>query len=391
MRYLKNNLTTIFRIAASTAITAILAVAFSTHSTDHNLGNPSYGNTMSTGYWITDSPYQASGLVFSINPIVALTTTQEGADSDSNLTQLRTELTQLKKQKPKNAAEFRELQLAIQSIATRAMNIINNPQSVEFLDFERDWLASSVHLAPGTANAPASSQTDQQHSLSEIMDRWSDYVSRRQVLDLSDLRLMSQMGKTFEEKCDSDTAAKSYEVFLQTLTKGLDNNTDVGVRIKGDAKGSYQQLQAIFAGTIRRLRLVGSAMELSGKTFQGQEFNLSEYQGKVVLVDFWATWCGPCVAEYPQIRSLWEKYHDQGFEVVGVSMDSDRESLATYLREKEVPWIVLNDAAHEGKHPSTEHYSIQTVPAMFLIGRDGKVITTKVEVAKLEKLLQEAL
>lgn len=391
MRYLKNNLTTIFRIAASTAITAMLAVAFSTHSTDHNLGNPSYGNTMSTGYWITDSPYQASGLVFSINPIVTLTTTQEGADSDSKLTQLRTELTQLKKQKPKNAAEFRELQLAIQSITTRAMNIINNPQSAEFLNFERDWLASSVHLVPGTANAPASSQTDQRHSLSEIMDRWSDYVSRRQVLDLSDLRLMSQMGKTLEEKCDSDTAAKSYEVFLQTLTKGLDNNTDVGVRIKGDAKGSYQQLQTIFAGTIRRLRLVGSAMELSGKTFQGQEFNLSEYQGKVVLVDFWATWCGPCVAEYPQIRSLWEKYHDQGFEVVGVSMDSDRESLATYLREKEVPWIVLNDAAHEGKHPSTEHYSIQTVPAMFLIGRDGKVITTKVEVAKLEKLLQEAL
>lgn len=391
MRYLKNKHSTIFRIAAPTAITAILVGVFSTHSTDHNPGNPSYGNTMSTGYRKMDSYHHASRLVFSINSVVSLTTTQEGADSDSNLTQLRTELTQLKRQKPKNAEEFREIQLAIQSLATRAMKIINNQQSFEYLNFERDWLASSVYLAPGNANEALPPLADQQHSPVEIMDRWSDYISRREVLDLVDLRLINQIGKTFEEKWDSDTAAKSYEIFFQTFTKALDNNTDVGVRIKGDAKGSYQQLQTIFAGTIRRLRLVGSAMELSGKTFQGQEFNLSEFQGKVVLVDFWATWCGPCVAEYPQIRSLWGKYHDQGFEVVGVSMDSDRESLATYLREKEVPWIVLNDAAHEGKHPSTEHYSIQTVPAMFLIGRDGKVITTKVEVAKLEKLLQEAL
>ena len=72
-------------------------------------------------------------------------------------------------------------------------------------------------------------------------------------------------------------------------------------------------------------------------------------------------------------------------------MDADRESLAKYIQEKAVPWIVLNDEKQEGKHPSTEYYSIQTVPAMFLIGRDGKVISTQIEVPKLEPILQNAL
>lgn len=391
MRYPKNTHTSIIRVVAITAITAILAIALPTHSTDHNPSNPSYGNTMSTGYRAFRSIQLAVGPTFSTNPAVFLTATQSGSDSDVNLIRLHAELARLKKQKPKNAAEFRELQLAIQAHASRAMKNLNDPQSDDHLSFERDWLASSAHLVPTRASDRMPPSTAEQISQPQIMERWRDYASRREVLDLVDLRLMSQLGKTFEERCDPESAAKCYEVFLLTFTDAMKNNTDVGVRIKGDVKGSYQQLQTIFAGNVRRLRLVGSSMELTGKTFDGEEFNLVNYQGKVVLIDFWATWCGPCVAEYPQIRSLWEKYHAQGFEVVGVSMDADRESLAKYLREKEVPWIVLNDEADGGKHPSTEHYSIQTVPAMFLVGRDGKVITTKVEVAKLDELLKEAL
>jgi hypothetical protein len=72
-------------------------------------------------------------------------------------------------------------------------------------------------------------------------------------------------------------------------------------------------------------------------------------------------------------------------------MDADRNSLSAYISEKDVPWIILNDAENGGKHPSTEFYNIQTVPSMFLIGRDGNVIATTVEVPKLEQMLQLAL
>lgn len=357
------------------------------------LGNtyPSYGNTMSMG--LSEFSQAEDVLHSSVRSTVRghYISCQTPSVPQEELTTLSAELTQLKKDRPKNSSDFQKQQLAIQRIAAQAMKIISERQSEPYLQFERDWLLSSALLI--NKSYPRNEPTPQNEILSveEILKNWSDYAQRRQMLDLSDLRLMSMMAKNFEANCEASTAARSYELFLNTIVGTKSNNTRAGIQIKGDSEGSYKQLEVIFAGAIRRLKLVGTPMTLEGKTFEGMDFNLESYHGKVVLVDYWATWCGPCVAEYPQIRDLWEKYHETGFEVVGVSMDADRESLAKYIQEKAVPWVVLNDEKQEGKHPSTEYYSIQTVPAMFLIGRDGKVISTQIEVPKLEPLLQNAL
>jgi thiol-disulfide isomerase/thioredoxin len=81
----------------------------------------------------------------------------------------------------------------------------------------------------------------------------------------------------------------------------------------------------------------GQEIEIAGPTVQGPPFDLRQLRGKVVLVDFWATWCGPCVAELPHVREVYDRYHDKGFEVVGVSLDTSRDKLAEYIKEKQVP------------------------------------------------------
>lgn len=306
------------------------------------------------------------------------------------LEQLMVELRQVKKQRPKTVSEFRAQHLAIRSIAAAALHKIVDSSSDNYLEIERDWILSSTLLVTPVSDSSQIKSSEDAISVDAVLESWRKYVERRRTLDLADLRLISQMAKHIEATCSSSESIRCYEFLLNKIT-GAANNTDVGVRIKGDLEGSYKQLEIIFAGAVRRLQLIGAPLKLSGRTFDGQDFQIESYRGKVVLVDYWATWCGPCVAEYPQIRELWEKYNAAGFEVVGVSMDDDRSSLAKYIKEKSVPWVILNDEEQGGKHPSTEYYNIQTVPAMFLIGRDGNVITTKVEVSKLEALLREAL
>jgi thiol-disulfide isomerase/thioredoxin len=144
-----------------------------------------------------------------------------------------------------------------------------------------------------------------------------------------------------------------------------------------------------FAGTLRRLSLPGHPMVIKGTLLNGQPFDQKALAGKVVLVDFWATWCGPCVAEIPNVLEQYEKYHDKGFEVVGISLDEDREALEKFVGEKKIPWPILFEKSEgEGwRHPLSTYYGISGIPTVILIGRDGNVITLDARGEKLGEQL----
>jgi thiol-disulfide isomerase/thioredoxin len=133
--------------------------------------------------------------------------------------------------------------------------------------------------------------------------------------------------------------------------------------------------------------LVGQTLELTGTTLEGDAFDWSAYRGKVVLVDFWATWCGPCVAELPNLKAAYEKYHARGFEVVGISLDQDVETLRAFVEKQRIPWTNLFD---EG-HPMAKKYKITAIPTALLVDKDGKVVTHRTRGAALEQELARLL
>ena len=158
------------------------------------------------------------------------------------------------------------------------------------------------------------------------------------------------------------------------------------------AKSSNEQIQKMgesFAGTLRRLSLPGNPMEISGTLMNGKPFDQKTLAGKVVLVDFWATWCGPCVAEIPNVLEQYEKYHKDGFEVVGISLDQEREALEKFVAEQKLPWpILFEEPKGDGwQHPLATFYGISGIPTVVLIGRDGKVITLDARGEKLGERL----
>lgn len=150
-----------------------------------------------------------------------------------------------------------------------------------------------------------------------------------------------------------------------------------------------------FEAIARRMRLPGHFMSLEGKLLTGGELDWESYRGKVVLVDFWATWCGPCIAELPNVKENYKKYHDKGFDVVGISLDQARDKLDKFVEKEELPWKQLYDeVVQKGEgwnHPMARFYGINAIPAAILLDKDGKVVSMAARGEELPKLLEKLL
>jgi len=135
---------------------------------------------------------------------------------------------------------------------------------------------------------------------------------------------------------------------------------------------------------------VGDTLEIAFTSMKGEEINLAKMKGQVVLVDFWATWCGPCIAELPNLKATYEAYHDKGFEVIGISLDEEKEALEAFVKERELPWP--QDFTGDGwSTPLAQKYGINSIPATFLIGKEGKVVATDLRGPALEEAVVKAL
>jgi len=137
----------------------------------------------------------------------------------------------------------------------------------------------------------------------------------------------------------------------------------------------------------RKLAIGSPAPDITGPDPDGKEHSLSDYRGKVVLIDFWAGWCGPCRKENPNLVRLYAEYKDKGFEIFGVSLDRTRESWVNAIKADGLTWPQVSDLKYWQSELSKE-YKVSSIPHTVLIDQEGRIIAKKLRGQALEDRLK---
>jgi thiol-disulfide isomerase/thioredoxin len=208
-------------------------------------------------------------------------------------------------------------------------------------------LAAESGLAMGAWVQNSSNAKGQEKVLADYTEIAKAHPSDEGVAET--LMIMSQLGAA-----NADMSRQATEVIRTTL--------------KGAAA---KQIVAQMDADKAQQDMVGKPLTVAGRTTTGGQFTSADWKGKVVLVDFWATWCGPCRAELPRTKELYKKYHEKGMEMVGVDCDDADDAVNTFTKENDMAWPQLREKDQEEWHPLTKQWGVNGIPTMFLIDKKG--------------------
>jgi peroxiredoxin len=192
------------------------------------------------------------------------------------------------------------------------------------------------------------------------------------------LRLASGTVRLINLLKDDTAALKAYQDFGELFAKSDSRKV---ARYGGEIIESAKQIR-------QRLEPV----ELEGTALDGSKFNITAYRGKVVLLNFWAARDGGSAEQAPHLKAAYEKFHERGFEIVGISLDTDRAALDEFLAEHKIVWTnIFSSDAGGGAQLLAKQFKVLRLPATFLLGRDGKIVAKDVSgealAGDVEKLL----
>lgn len=186
------------------------------------------------------------------------------------------------------------------------------------------------------------------------------------------------LAEAYKSNGKYDAAEGEYKLITSTYS-------DVNPRLTSYAQSSLESL-----GSERLLAIGGEPIGFDVKSIRGERLSPAAYRGKVLLIDFWATWCGPCVAEMPNVKDVYAKYHGKGFEIVGISLDQSRDKLDTYIQRTGIEWPQYFDGKWWNNDVAVR-YGIKSIPTTILVDKKGKIRYKSLRGRQLENAVQELL
>lgn len=206
-------------------------------------------------------------------------------------------------------------------------------------------------------------------------------------------RCLLALGLAYDKLGKHDLADAAYEKLVNHPKYGSRAQAKFAkLLLKQDKSTRNGELPKPPRGRINARDWIGHpALDFQVTDLKGEEFSLKAYRGQVVLLDFWATWCAPCIAEIPNVRRTYEKYKNQKFQVIGISIDRSIGPLKAYIEEKNLGWLHYWDKSRKVSNT----YHVRGIPSTFLIDGDGVIRGTNLRGTALKnavaKLVKENL
>ncbi|MBN2185688.1 MAG: redoxin domain-containing protein [Candidatus Krumholzibacteriota bacterium] len=234
----------------------------------------------------------------------------------------------------------------------------------ELIRMAEEKLSSFVQRFPGTSSSGSArvvlaqiySNTGRGNEAVQELNKYLACTCTKQPMELGVARMI--LGSTYLSMNMFDEAEIQFRE-IASAESGADPKT------KQSAAMTLSQIN-----TLKKLKIGNPAIDFSATAVDGKKIDLKQYRGKVVLIDFWATWCSPCRAEMPNVKRVYAENHGKGFDIIGISMDESREKFDNYIKEQKIEWRQVFD----GKGWKAELgrlYAVSSIPSTLILDRKG--------------------
>ncbi|MEZ6133537.1 MAG: TlpA disulfide reductase family protein [Pirellulaceae bacterium] len=278
--------------------------------------------------------------------------------------QLSELITKIKAVTPRSPEQYKTMQTALRDASRQVLNLLKGKEGTPaYQQAEMDTIAASVALMTYF----------NEKQQAEVIKQVHDFLTGREKLSMQDVQTGMLAAAMLELQPNKKPSRDTYELLDKLL--------------EDDEREEMQSLRINLQAAVRRLDLLGEKFEFEAVDMAGKKLKTDDFAGKFVVVDFFATWCEPCLSEMPRLKKHYAKYKDKGLEVIGISLDGDSQALEKFLDGAQLPWPIVHDNAENPLDRIQMQFGVSSLPTVLLLNKEGTVVSLEARGAELDRLV----